>query len=174
MAGWELVQGSSIRDWRALTMRAVAERAGVNERTVYRHFANERELRDEVMRRMEQQAGINIDELQLEDAVDVTARIFELVSSHPLDRHPELDPTLRAAGQRTRDGLRRAMAARTEGWPEREQTIAAAMIDVLWAVAGYERLVVDWHLDQQEAVEGITWVVGLIEQAVRDGRRPRG
>ena len=41
-AGAELLRSSSIRDWRALTVRGVAERAGVNERTVYRHFANER------------------------------------------------------------------------------------------------------------------------------------
>ena len=49
-AGCDLLQGSSIRDWRGVTVRAVADRAGVNERTVYRHFANERGLRDEVMR----------------------------------------------------------------------------------------------------------------------------
>src|SRR5262245_43541623 len=33
-AGSELLHGSPIRDWRALTVRAVAERAGVNQRTV--------------------------------------------------------------------------------------------------------------------------------------------
>src|SRR5690606_23228727 len=37
-AGCELLQASSLRDWRGVTIRAVAERAGVNERTVYRHF----------------------------------------------------------------------------------------------------------------------------------------
>src|SRR3546814_2683945 len=45
-AGCELLQGSSIRDWRGLTIRAVAERAGVNARTVYRHLGNERGLQD--------------------------------------------------------------------------------------------------------------------------------
>ena len=50
-AGSDLLRGSPIRDWRALTIRAVAERAGVNERTVYRHFVNEQGLRDAVMHR---------------------------------------------------------------------------------------------------------------------------
>src|SRR5436305_10897149 len=36
-AGAELVHEFSSWDWRKLTIRAVAERAGVHERTVYRH-----------------------------------------------------------------------------------------------------------------------------------------
>ncbi|MGZ4704019.1 MAG: TetR/AcrR family transcriptional regulator [Acidimicrobiales bacterium] len=171
-AGCELLQGSSIRDWRGLTVRAVAERAGVNERTVYRHFANERALRDEVMRRLEQQAGIDLAGLELEDVVEVTARIFDTVASHPLQERAPLDPTLTEAGQRQREALRRAVAARTDGWPEADQAVAAAMFDVLWGVATYERLVVDWQLDGRQAIEGITWVVELIEQAVLAGRSP--
>jgi len=171
-AGCELLRGSSIRDWRALTVRAVAERAGVNERTVYRHFSNERALRDEVMRRLAEQAGIDLDALELDDVVDVTARILETVSSHPLERRVPLDPTLTATGQQQRDALLRAVAARTEGWSEADQAVAAAMFDVLWSVAAYERVVGDWQLERAQAIKGITWVVGLIEEAVRSGRRP--
>jgi len=38
-----MLQRSSIRDWRAITVRGVAEQAGVNERTVYRYFGDERD-----------------------------------------------------------------------------------------------------------------------------------
>ncbi len=48
------------------------------------------------------------------------------------------------------------------------------MFDVLWGVAPYERLVADWGLDPDQAVRGITWVIGLIEDAVLGGRRPSG
>jgi AcrR family transcriptional regulator len=171
-AGSEIFRASSIRDWRALTVRAVAERAGVNERTVYRHFANERRLRDAVMHRLEQEAGIDLAGLQLEDVTGVTARIFRQVAAHPLDARPPLDPTLAAAGQREREALRAAVSARTESWSEADRTVAAAMFDVLWAVASYERIVVDWQLAPDEAIRGLTWVAGLIEQAVRDGRGP--
>ena len=48
-AGSELVHGFASWDWQELTFRAVAERAGVGERTVYRHFPTERHLHDAVM-----------------------------------------------------------------------------------------------------------------------------
>jgi len=170
-AGCALLRGSSIRDWRGLTVRAVAERAEVNERTVFRHFANERGLRDAVMHRLEEQAGIHLDDLRLDDIADVTRRIFDSVSAHPIEPQP-MDPTLAEAGQRQREALLRAVAARAKGWSAAEQETAAAMFDVLWSVAAYERTVVAWQFGSDRAVRAITWVMGLIEQAIVDGRRP--
>jgi len=170
--GSALLHRSPIRDWRSLTLRAVAERAGVNERTVYRHFANERALRDAVMHRLEEEAGIDLTGLRLEDVADVAARIFEHVSAYPRKARPPLDPTLTEASQRQRKALLRAVTAQAARWPEADRVVAAAMFDVLWSVASYERLVVDWQLDREGAIRGITWVVGLIEEAVRKGRRP--
>jgi AcrR family transcriptional regulator len=171
-AGSELLHRSPIRDWQALTVRAVAERAGVNERTVYRHFVNERGLRDAVMHRLEEEAGIDLAGLRLEDVAGAAARIFEHVSSYPLQARPPLDPTLTEAGQRQRKALLGAVAARTAGWPETDRFLAAAMFDVLWSVGSYERVVVDWQLDRKQAIRGITWVIRLVEEAVRKGRRP--
>ena len=172
VAGSELLHGSPVRDWRALTVRAVAERAGVNERTVYRHFVNERALRDAVMHRLEEEAGIELAGLRLEDVADAAARIFAHVSSFPRKPRPPLDPTLTEASQRQRKALVGAVAARTARWPEADRVVAAAMLDVLWSVASYERLVVEWQLDRDQAIRGITWVIGLVEEAVRKGRRP--
>ena len=64
------------------------------------------------------------------------------------------------------------MAARTAEWPEADRVVAASMFDVLWGVASYERLVIDWQLDRKQAIRGIAWVIGLVEEAVRAGRRP--
>jgi AcrR family transcriptional regulator len=171
-AGSELLHDSSVRDWRALTLRAVAERAGVNERTVYRHFVNERALRDAVMHRLEEEAGIDLAGLELGGIADVTARIFEHVSSYPREPRPALDPTLTETGERQRKALLAAVAARTARWPEADRTVAAALFDVFWSVASYERLVVDWQLDRAQAIRGVTWVIGLVEDAIRKGRRP--
>jgi AcrR family transcriptional regulator len=171
-AGCELLSASSIRDWHGLTMRAVSDRAGVNERTVYRHFANERGLRDAVMHRLEQRAGIDLDKLQLEGIADVARRIFTTVASHPLERRAPLDPTLTDASRRQREALLRALGPRTVGWTDVDRSVAAAMLDALWGVAIYERLAVDWELERDEAIAGITWVIGLIEDAVREGRAP--
>ena len=46
------------------------------------------------------------------------------------------------------------------------------MLDALWAVGTYERLVGEWDLDSEEAIRAITWAIEIVEQAVRDGRRP--
>jgi len=171
-AGCELLSAASIRDWHGLTMRAVADRAEVNERTVYRHFTNERSLRDAVMHRLEQRAGIDLDGMPLEGIADVARRIFTTVASHPLERRAPLDPTLTDAGRRQREALLRALGPHTEGWSDADRSVAAAMFDVLWGVAVYERLAADWELDRDDAIAGITWVIGLVEDAVREGRGP--
>jgi AcrR family transcriptional regulator len=155
-----------------LTIRAVARRAGVNERTVYRRLGNERGLRDAVMQRLEAQAGIDLATLELDDIGDVAARIVASISSHPLDPKPTLDPTLTATSQRQHEALLRALAPATPDWSDRERAIAAAMLDALWGVAVYERLAVDWELDRSDTTTAITWVIGLIREAIREGRRP--
>jgi AcrR family transcriptional regulator len=171
-AGADLLHGFPVWNWRALTVGSVAERAGVNERTVYRYFTGERELRDAVMARLETEADVALDGLALEDVKDHTARILEYVSSFPLQSRAPDDPTLRGAHRRQRAALIAAVSARTEAWPEADRAIAAAMLDVLWSVASYERLVVDWELDPKEAIKGATWVIGLVEDAIR--QRPFG
>jgi AcrR family transcriptional regulator len=165
-AGSELLRGSSVRDWHGLTIRAVAERAGVNERTVYRHFANEQGLHDAVMHRLEEEAGIELQGMRLEEVADVAARIFEHVSSFPPDAREPLDPTLLEAKRRQHEALLAAVAGRAATWSDADRTLAAAVLDVLWSVASYERLVVDWQIDRADATRGITWVIGLVRDAI--------
>jgi len=165
-AGSELLHGSSVRDWQGLTIRAVAEEAGVNERTVYRHFVNEQGLHSAVMHQFEDEAGIDLRGMELEDVADVTARIFAHVSSYPPDTRQPLDPTLLDAKQRQHDALLAAVGARAARWSDADRTAAAAVLDVLWSVASYERMVVDWQIDPAEATRGISWVIGLVRQAI--------
>ena len=171
-AGCRLLQGSSVRDWHALTMRSAADEAGVNERTVYRYFGNERGLRDAVMHRLEQEAGVELDGMRLEDLAQVAARILSHVSSYPLRPKPRLDPTLSDANLRQRTALLGALEEPTVRWPEEDRIAAAALFDVLWSVATYERLVSDWDLDRVQAIRTVTWAIGLIQEAVSRGHRP--
>ncbi len=171
-AGVDLLLASSIRDWRALTIRAVAEGAGVSERTVYRQFGDQRGLRDAVMHRLEEDAGVDLGGLTLEDVAGHTTRVLEHVASYPLEPRPPLDPTLTDAHQRQRQALLAAVAEHTADWAEPERAAAAAMFDVLWSVGSYERLVVDWQIESDEAIRVIAWVIGLVERAIREGDRP--
>jgi AcrR family transcriptional regulator len=171
-AGAELLRTSSMRDWRTVTMRAVAERAGVNQRTVYRHFPNERTLRDAVLHHIEQEAGIELSSMSLDDVGDVTARIFRSISRYAPPVGPTLDPTLAEAKQRMQDALRAAVAADTVGWSAEERTMAAAAIDLLWAPTSYERLLLNWDLEHEEAIRVVDWLIDLVAAAIREGRHP--
>jgi AcrR family transcriptional regulator len=172
MAGVELLRESPIRDWRALTVRSIAQRAGVNERTVFRHFANERSVRDAVMHRVEQEAGVELAQVELEGIARNAARILRHVASYPAAAPLELDPTLADARRRQHEALLAAVEAHTARWRRPDRTLAAAMFDVLWSVGSYERLTLDWGLDPEEAIRGVTWVIDLMQQAVLEGRRP--
>ena len=171
-AGCQMLQRTSIRDWRALTVRRVAEQAGVNERTVYRYFGDERGLRDAVMHRLEEQSGIDLDGMRLEDVGDIAARIFEHVASYPLRPRPALDPTLADANLRQRRALVGALGDATPGWSEPDRRAVAALLDVLWSVSTYERLVADWDMGSPEATRTVAWAIEAIRQAVQDGPEP--
>lgn len=174
-AGIELLHGAASWNWRAVTVRAVAARAGVNERTVYRHFANERALRDAVLARIEAEVAVDVDALTLEDLPAVTTRIYDYVASFPIRGRAPRDDSVAAITARQRAALRHAVTTATEDrgdWDDADRVVAAAMLDVLWGVVSYERLVADWRLTPGDAVRGITWAMGLVEDAIRSGPGP--
>jgi AcrR family transcriptional regulator len=170
-AGADLVR-NSIRDWRGVTIAAVAERAGVNRRTVYRHFASERELRDAVMDHQASEAGVDMTSLRLDGVGEAATRILRYVSQRPMESRPELDPTLADASRRQHDALLAAVEEHAASWSSCDRALAAATLDVLWSVASYERLVNEWQLDREEAIRAITWAIGLVESAIGSDRRP--
>jgi AcrR family transcriptional regulator len=159
-------------DWRALTYRAVAERAGVSERTVYRHFATERELRDAVMRRLEEEAGVSYEGLGVDDLAAVTALVFSARASFAASSMVVEDPTFVAEDQLRRDALRDAVAAVAADWTDADRDKAAGLLDVLWSVPSFERLVAQWGLGPDDATATITWALDLVVAAIRAGNSP--
>jgi AcrR family transcriptional regulator len=164
-AGSELAHDAASWDWKALTFRAVAERAGVSERTVYRHFPNDRQLHDAVMQRLEHEAGITYEDVDLPSLTAVTAKVFATLQSFAAQEsvHQPDDPTFVAVGERRRRALLRSVEAAAPHWPERDRRVAAALLDVLWNLPSYEQLVNGWHLSPDEATGGLTW---LMEQVI--------
>jgi AcrR family transcriptional regulator len=173
-AGAELAHSLKSWDWRDVTVRAVAERAGVNERTVYRHFATERELRDAILGRLEEEAGISVDGLELSDFAETTARVLSYLSTFAVVPKVALDPAFVALDERRRAALVGAVAERTPDWSERDQRVAAALLDVFWGVPTYERMRATWGLSDEETSRAITWVISLVEAAIAEGGSPTG
>lgn len=171
-AGCEIVRRSAVRDWGGLTVAATASRAGVSERTVYRHLGSEVGLREAVMARIQQSAGIDLEALRIGGVAEMAALIFAQVAAFRDVAPPDLDPTLRAAGERQRRALTEAVAEAAPEWSADQHLAAAAALDVLWAPAGLERMVRDWGLDPDDATAALTWAIHLVERAVADGTPP--
>jgi AcrR family transcriptional regulator len=171
-AGSELVHGFPRWDWRELTVRAVAQRAGVNERTVYRHFSSERELHEAVIRRLQEEVGDPLEGLTLEGFDAVVAQLFDYLASFAARPRQTTDPTFVAVDERRRQALVAAVEPSTAGWSEADREMAAALLDALWSVPTYERLVAVWGLDTERATAAVTGLIRLLVAAIEDGRRP--
>jgi AcrR family transcriptional regulator len=171
-AGSALVHSFPTWDWRDLTFRAVAVRAGVSERTVYRHFATEQDLHRAVMQRLEEEAGVTYDDLRLEDLPEVTARVLAALSSFAVRPTPQADQVFPEEGQRRHRALLAAVSPLAADWSPTERAMVAAMLDVVWAIPTYERLMTVWNLGSDDAIQAVSWVMGLVVDAVRNGHRP--
>ncbi|OHV46096.1 TetR family transcriptional regulator [Parafrankia soli] len=174
-AGSALVHSFPAWDWRDLTFRAVAERAGVGERTVYRHFPTEADLHDAVLRRLEDEAGVSYEGLDLDRLPEVTARAFATLSSYAVPRWTPTNPAQATSipkDQRRREALVTAVAQHTAGWPEAQRVMATGMLDVLWHIPSYERLTTMWNLDGDQATQAIAWAIGLLVDAIHDDHLP--
>ncbi|WP_018501740.1 TetR/AcrR family transcriptional regulator [Parafrankia discariae] len=174
-AGSALVHSFATWDWRDLTFRAVAERAGVGERTVYRHFPTEADLHEAVLRRLEEEAGVSYEDLDLDCLPEVTTRAFATLSSYAVPSWTPTDPGQSGStprDQRRREALVAAVAAHTADWPEADRAMATGMLDVLWHIPSYERLTTMWNLDGVQATQAIVWAIGLLTDAIRANQLP--
>ena len=173
-AGTELVHGFDTWNWRDLTFKAVAGRAGVGERTVYRHFPTERHLHDAVMSRLESEAGISYEDVDLTNLADVTARVFASLQRFSVRQSVETpqDPTFVGVDVRRREALLRAVSASAPEWSDTQRRATAGLLDVLWNLPTYERLVGVWGVDGSDATEAVAWLMTKVTKAIADDEPP--
>lgn len=173
-AGAELVRGFTSWDWRELTFRAVADGAGVGERTVYRHFPSERHLHNAVMQRLEDDAGITYENVDLDNLTEVTGRVFASLQRFTVDDSTAApgDPTFSGVDDRRRAALSRAVSAATPNWSTDQRTAVAGLLDVLWNLPAYERLVGPWNMAGPDATAAITWLMGAVLRTITDDEPP--
>ena len=175
-AGAGLAHELSTWDWTALTFRAVAERAGVGERTVYRHFPTERHLHDAVMQRLNELAGVDYSALDLDGLGALTARVFRSLGDYAAGRvtlEPD-DPTFHDVDAQRRSAILRAVEVERPAWTPRQQEDAAAALDVLWHVPSFERLVGAWGMSTARATRTVRWLIDVVTDALRNGGPPGG
>ncbi len=161
-AGADLVLELASWDWRGVTVAAVAERAGVHERTVFRHFPTEQELRRQVAERLERAAGVVEGTPALRELGGVVRRLFTYLASVPGVSAPShVDPAIASVDARRRESVVASVAAAAPDLPPAEQRQVAAVLDVLAGVPTFRRLTVAWELDAEEAARVAAWAVDL-------------
>ena len=173
-AGSALVHAFDTWNWQELTFRSVAERAGVGERTVYRHFPTERHLHDSVMQRLESEAGISYEDVDLGNLGEVTARVFASLQRFAVRDSVDTprDPTFVTVDTRRRDALLRAVANAASEWSEPQQRVTAGLLDVLWNLPAYERLVAVWGVDGNAATNAVNWLMAKVIEAIEKNNPP--
>lgn len=173
-AAGELVHEFDSWDWRELTFRAVAKRADVSERTVYRHFPTERHLHDAIMHRLEEEAGVSYDDVELRDLEELTGRVFDSLQRFSVRQSVQAtrDPTFATVDERRRDALHRAVSASAPQWTDADRRTVAGLLDVLWNVPTYERLVGAWGINGPDATRAIGWLMAKVVQAIEQGESP--
>jgi AcrR family transcriptional regulator len=173
-AGCDAVRGFDTWNWRDLTFKAVAVRAGVGERTVYRHFPTERHLHDAVMQRLESEAGVSYEDVDLDNLADVTARVFASLQRFSVRQSVDAPqhPTFVGVDARRREALLRAVTTAAPGWSEDQRRLTAGLLDVLWNLPTYERLVGVWGADGSDAMRAVEWLMAKVTQAIADDEPP--
>ena len=175
-AGSDLAHESATWDWAELTYRAVAERAGVGLRTVYRYFPTERQLHDAIMARLEGEAGVTYDGLALEDVAAVATRIFSSLSAFSArEAGGQRDGTVfQQSDLRRRAALLACLDEAAPRWTAGQRRTAAALLDVLWNLPSFERLAGPWELDTDRATAALSWLIGRVLDAVERDEPPPG
>lgn len=175
-AGATLARSFTTWDWKELTFRAVADTAGVSESSVYRHFANERELHDAVMQRLGEQAGVTYEGVTLDQVAGVAGRVFAAMSGFAVSAWaPQVDdPTFTTIDQVRGQALRDAVEVAAPHRSPQQRDAAAGVLDVLWSPVSLERLMVQWRMSPEQATEVIKWAIGLVVDSVRTAAAPEG
>ena len=92
--------------------------------------------------------------LDLTNLAEVTARVFASPQRFSVRESLQApgDPTLVSVDERRRDALLRAVSAAAGHWSDTERRVTPGLLDVLWNVPSYERLVGLWGVDGADVV----------------------
>lgn len=163
----------------ALSFARIAKEAGVQERTVYRHFANRDALLQAFWHWVNERAGITgfpRSEAALLAApprsytgFDRNANLIRALLSTPQGR----EFRLRVNGER-QAALRQSLGDILPGLPERQQIWLCAAVQLLYSATGWATMKDYWGLEGEEAGRAASWAIRTLLDSVRSGTRPDG
>lgn len=157
----------------ALTNRGIAERAGISERTVYRHFATRDALLDAVAHAYAERAELpappqSIDELA--PFVDALYRRYEATKAVTTAAlHPDLFERVRSTHGRARwKAVRSLVDTIAPDAPERAREHAAANVRFFLSATAWRYYREHFRLSLDGAIQSVTTAIGAIVDQLRD------
>ena len=171
----EMAAAGAPGDVDGISFAAVAERARVSERTVYRAFPRKREMVAAAIDLLEERAGLS-DPRVPEDVPRIAERLGRL-EELGFFRRParEGDAALEANRARRYGALRDALAPVTAGLPPDQERAVCGVVQTLLSVDTLQRIVERWNATPQDASAAMGWaaraLIGDLQEGVDRERR---
>ena len=158
----------------AATNRAVAERAGVREITVYRHFPNREALLRGLWAWMNRRTGVTVGMPERE--ADLAGKLPALYATFDAQPARIVASLTTPSGRKMRESLdperREAFLAAVEDaaghLPERERVKLAAMMQLIYSAYGWISMREQWGLDGKTAADAGAWAIETLLKAARE------
>lgn len=160
-----------------LTLRAVAQEAGISERTLYRYFETREQFAEAMVPRLRERSSVPLPESI--DALPTYAR--ELFETFERNRGL-IEGMVSSAG--ARDDLRRSRARNLAGmralidagYPDagaRERAAATSALRVLLSGSGWVYLRSSCGLESEQVIEHALWTIDVVLARLRAASRAR-
>lgn len=166
----------------ALAFDEIASRAGVERRTVFRHFTNKEGLLDAFWTWINDKAGVQrlpeteSDLSQLPPATFAGFDRMEGVIRASLSSATGRELRLRhSAAHRRRAAIEKATAEAVAGLSQRRALQVRAVVQLLYSAAAWQSMKDYWGLDGAEAGAASAWAIeSILAAARREGRAAGG
>lgn len=172
---FDLLQASGSTD--DISMDAIARQAGVERRTLFRHFATRDDLLAAFWQWINARIGANPAPRELAEIIDGPRLTFPRFDSHDgairAALHSRTGQTMRAGTiAERRTAFRAALAPVTDGLAPGEAASVEALAHLLFSASAWEVMKDYGGLNGTEAGQTASWALEVILSAITSGQRP--
>ncbi|MFN7135011.1 MAG: TetR/AcrR family transcriptional regulator [Myxococcales bacterium] len=158
-----------------LSVAQIAERAGVSEPTIYRHFGSREQLYSELDEHIRDQIGLPVMETELDGLPHVAAKLFrQFQVNAPLLRaalRSGIARDIRAQAKPKRhQKVREALARYTPHLPAPEADALAGVYRVLVSWEAWDRLTGELGVEPELAGEAVAWALTALNARLQEDR----
>jgi AcrR family transcriptional regulator len=155
-----------------LSFAAVAKEAGVQERTVYRHFPNKDALLDAFWAWINPSLGVPAAPVSEAELIESLPRVYAGFDKHEhimrASRVSPLGSELRKRTNKERQAVfRNVVAPAAEGLPKRETEWLTAAVQLLYSGAAWQTMKDYWGYSGEEAGKACAYAIELLFEAAR-------